>query len=215
MPFLRFSSFQTFCNFPCLLLHFIPVPAVVGACQEPDRAAGKPRTAGRTLGAALEKEDRAIYWKGGAENLNKDVNQSRKSLWTELGNTGPGTSTGTVDFLWCCTTMLFIKITLSEPKASLWFLWMVLIVERHLRKFQSRSRSRSRIPLVLPHNISCLNTFSGIFPYTFTIIYTGVLTPNMSGSIITKQKTQSKPKRKSGITGTRTQKWKKITTSLS
>ena len=30
----------------------------------------------------------------------------------------------------------------------------------------------------------------------------------MSGSIITKQKTQSKPKRKSGITGTRTQKMK-------
>ena len=151
---------------------------------------GKAANRGRTLGVALEKEDRAIYWKGGVKNLKKMWIRAGKVCGTELWNTGPGTSAGTVDFLWCCTTMLFIKITLSEPKASLWFLWMVLIVERHLRKFQSRSRSRSRIPLALPHNISCLNTFSGIFPYTFTIIYTGVLTPNMSGSIITKQKTQ-------------------------
>lgn len=46
--------------------------------------------------------------------------------------------------------------------------------------------------------------------YFFTPIYIGVLTPNMSGSIITNQKTQkhknTKPNRKSGTTGTRKQK---------
>lgn len=73
-----FCAFRTEIVSPVSL--YLSRGAVVGACPEPDRAAGKPRTAGRTLGAALEKEDRAIYWKGGAENLNKDVNQSRKSL---------------------------------------------------------------------------------------------------------------------------------------
>lgn len=32
---------------------------------------GKAANRGRTLGAALEKEDRAIYWKGGVKNLKK------------------------------------------------------------------------------------------------------------------------------------------------
>lgn len=41
---------------------------------------GKTANRGRTLGAALEKEDRAIYWKGGAKALKKEMNQSRKSL---------------------------------------------------------------------------------------------------------------------------------------
>ena len=41
---------------------------------------GKAANRGRTLGAALEKEDRAIYWKGGAKALKKEMNQSRKSL---------------------------------------------------------------------------------------------------------------------------------------
>ena len=41
---------------------------------------GKAANSRSRVSAALEKEDRAIYWKGGAENLNKDVNQSRKSL---------------------------------------------------------------------------------------------------------------------------------------
>ena len=41
---------------------------------------GKTANRGRTLGAALEKEDRAIYWKGGAKALKKEMTQSRKSL---------------------------------------------------------------------------------------------------------------------------------------
>ena len=32
---------------------------------------GKTANRGRTLGAALEKEERAIYWKGGVKNLKK------------------------------------------------------------------------------------------------------------------------------------------------
>lgn len=54
-----------------------------------------------------------------SESLEERDESEPEKCGTELGNTGLGTSAGTVDFLWCCTTMLFIKITLSEPKASL------------------------------------------------------------------------------------------------
>lgn len=41
---------------------------------------GKAANSRRRVSAALRGKDCVIYWKGGAENLNKDVNQSRKSL---------------------------------------------------------------------------------------------------------------------------------------
>lgn len=46
---------------------------------------GKAANRGRTLGAALEKEDRVIYWKGGAKALKKEMNPSRKNVEQSWG----------------------------------------------------------------------------------------------------------------------------------
>lgn len=51
---------------------------------------GKAANSRRRVSAALRGKDCVIYWKGGAENLNKDVNQSRKSLWNRAVEYGTG-----------------------------------------------------------------------------------------------------------------------------
>lgn len=46
---------------------------------------GKAADRGRTLGVALEKEDRVIYWKGGAKALKKEMNPSWKNVEQSWG----------------------------------------------------------------------------------------------------------------------------------
>ena len=46
---------------------------------------GKAANRGRTLGVALEKEDRAIYWKGGEKALKKEMNPSWKNVEQSWG----------------------------------------------------------------------------------------------------------------------------------
>ena len=46
---------------------------------------GKAANRGRTLGVALEKEDRAIYWKGGVKNLKRCESEQEKSVEQSCG----------------------------------------------------------------------------------------------------------------------------------
>ena len=80
---------------------------------------GKAANSRKNVGRRPTREGLCHILERWSESLEERDESELEKCGTELGNTGPGTSAGTVDFLWCCTTMLFIKITLSEPKASL------------------------------------------------------------------------------------------------
>lgn len=98
-----FCAFRTEIVSPVSL--YLSRGAVVGACQEPDRAAGKPRTAGRTLGAALRGKDCVIYWKGVAKVQKNRMCRIGK-VWNRVNGSEWATSAETVETLRISETAL-------------------------------------------------------------------------------------------------------------